>query len=102
MAAVSSDPDTLYVEYTGSGTNNITSTFAANEVVTGGSGSSKTATTASSSHSGKGSKADISEGVYFISGSMVYVGAQTLILDKYTNEKIASHTLEFIRQLLSI
>jgi len=86
VAAVGSDPDTLYVEYTGSGTNKTTSVFAAGEVVTGGSGSSKTATTVSSSHTGKGSKADISEGIYFISGTMAYVAAQTLILDKYTNE----------------
>ncbi len=86
VAAVGDDPDTLYVEYTGSGTNNTTSLFDGGEVVTGGSGASKTATTASSSHTGIGSKADISEGVYFISGSMVYVAAQTLILDKYTNE----------------
>ena len=86
VAAESSDPDTLYIEYTGSGTNNTTSLFAANEVVSGGSGGSKTATTASSGHSGKGSRASIEEGVYFISGTMVYVAAQSLVLDKYTNE----------------
>ncbi len=34
---------------------------------------------------GKGSIASISEGVYFISGSYVYVGTSDVILDKYSN-----------------
>ena len=86
VAATGSDPDTLYIEYTNSGTNNATSLFSAGEVITGAVGQNKTATLAGSSHTGKGSKADIAEGVYFISGSMVYVAPQELILDKYSNE----------------
>ena len=64
------------------GTNNATSLFVNGESITNGS---KTATLASSSATGKGSRVSIEEGVYFISGTMAYVASQSLILDKYTN-----------------
>ena len=38
-----------------------------------------------STPTGQGSAVNIEEGVYFISGTFVYVPAGTLILDKYTN-----------------
>mgnify|MGYP001359023826 CR=1 FL=1 len=82
VAATGSDPDTLYIEYNGSGTANATKLFANGESITNGS---KTATLASSSATGKGSRVSIEEGAYFISGTMVYVAPASLILDKYTN-----------------
>jgi len=82
IAASGSDPDTLYIKYNNAGTNNATSLFVNGESITNGS---KTATLASSSATGKGSRVSIEEGVYFISGTMAYVSSQSLILDKYTN-----------------
>ena len=92
VTAVGDDPDTLYIEYNTSGTANATKLFVQNESITGGSGGNKAATIEATGDTeahydaiGKGSKVDISEGVYFISGTMVYVAGQELILDKYTN-----------------
>ena len=100
IAAGSGDPATLYVKYTGSGTNNVTSTFAAGEVLSsnastvryamvGGNAnpnnSSPAVASSISTPIGLGSAVNIEEGVYFISGTFVYVPAGSLILDKYTN-----------------
>ena len=82
IAAVGSDPDTLYVKYNNSGTNNTTKLFSNGETISNGS---KSATLASSAATGKGSRVSIEEGVYFISGTMAYVAGASLILDKYTN-----------------
>ena len=86
VTATGGDPDTLYIEYNTSGTANATKLFVRNESILGGTAGNKEGeiqdiTTAV----GNGSKVDISEGVYFISGTMVYVAGQTLLLDKYTN-----------------
>ena len=91
IAASGSDPATLYVKYTNSGTNNTTTTLTAGEELSsdattvrygkvgGGSGSSISTPT------GFGSSINIEEGVYFIAGTFAYVPAGSLILDKYTN-----------------
>ena len=91
IAASGSDPATLYVKYTNSGTNNTTTAFSAGEELSsnattvrygkvgGGSGSSISTPT------GFGSSINIEEGVYFIAGTFAYVPAGSLILDKYTN-----------------
>ena len=98
IAAGDGDPATLYVKYTNSGTDNETSVFVAGEelssngspikyaMVGGGSNvdGSNTASTISTPI-GLGSAVNIEEGVYFISGTFVYVPAGSLILDKYTN-----------------
>src|SRR5210317_1355060 len=98
VAAGDGDPATLYVKYTNSGTDNETSVFVAGEelssngstvryaMVGGGSNvdGSNTASTISTPI-GQGSAVNIEEGVYFISGTFVYVPAGSLILDKYTN-----------------
>ena len=75
IAATGSDPDTLYIKYNNSGTYNATSLFVNGESITNGS---KTATLASSSATGKGSRVSIEEGIYFISGTMAYVAPQSL------------------------
>ncbi len=82
------DPITLYVKYTNSGTDEETQTFEADEVIstTLGSGATKSATIAAQSTTpiGAGSEASITEGVYFISGNFVHVAAESLILEKYS------------------
>src|SRR6056300_886484 len=98
VAAESSDPATLYVKYTNSGTDNETSVFVAGEelssngstvryAMVGGGTNIDGSNTASSISTpiGQGSAVNIEEGVYFISGTFVYVPASSLILDKYTN-----------------
>ena len=87
VAAAGSDPNTLYVKYTNSGTNNTTQTFAAEEEFSSNGSPvryGKLKNTASTP-TGKGSSVNIEEGVYFISGTFVFVPAGSLILDKYTN-----------------
>ena len=93
--------NTLYLKYTGSGTNNITKTFVAGEefsatnsngdtikgVVGGGDTDKQTSGTQASTITapvGIGSRVNIEEGVYFIKGNFVFVAAQSLILEHYS------------------
>ena len=91
VTAEGSDADTLYIKYTNSGTDNVTNTFTAGEVISSNADTVQTATIGGGSGSsvlnpiGQGSAVDIEEGVYFIAGNMVHVPQETLILDKYTN-----------------
>ena len=86
IAATGSDPDTLYVEYTGSGTNNATTVLQAGEAIsaTVAGSATKNATIAASGTTpiGKGTGDQIDEGVYFLAGSMVYVAKQSILLSK--------------------
>ena len=82
-----SDPNTLYIKYTNTGgAARTTSTFAAGEEF-----SSSGATTfygqvqSTGTPTGVGSSVNIEEGVYFVSGTFIYVPKASLILDKYTN-----------------
>ena len=93
------NPNTIYVKYQGSGgTDKSVERFAAGEVIVtdgepirygmvGGGINVDGANTASAINTpiGVGSAIHVREGVYFISGCFVYVPAETLILDKYTN-----------------
>ena len=91
IAESSGDPITLYVKYTNSGTSTTTSVFPAGESFTSSADVAKSATVGGAAGSsiadptGVGSAVSITEGVYFISGNMVHVPSETLILDKYTN-----------------
>ena len=90
IAATGSDPNTLYVKYLKAGGANNSRTvekFAADEVFSNDAGTAIFGKVGASSITpiGKGSQANIEEGAYFIAGTFVYVAAQTLILDKYTN-----------------
>ena len=80
-----SNPATLYVKYTNSGTNNATSVFANGEELSSNGSPVRYAKAISSAATGLGSTINIEEGVYFISGTFAYVPAGSLILDKYTN-----------------
>lgn len=85
VAAAGSDPATLYIRYTNSGTNNTTSVFANGEEIRSNGTPVRFGKAVSSSSTGLGSSVNIEEGVYFIAGTFVYVPAGSLILDKYTN-----------------
>ena len=77
------DPDTLYVKYNRTGTNNSDISFTAGETITSDALGTPTAVVAST-HTG--SAAAIESGVYYINGFMVQVDSSTLVLDKYTNQ----------------
>ena len=68
------------VELTFTGTNKV---FSNGETISNSAG--KSASVASSNATGFGSSIFIEEGVYFISGTFVFVPEGSLILDKYTN-----------------
>ena len=91
VAATSTDPITLYVKYTKTGTNNTSTTFSDGENISsdGAVGSysadAASATTKASDATATGSSCNIQAGVYFIRGHFVQVAAERLILDKYTN-----------------
>ncbi|RPG97288.1 MAG: DUF4815 domain-containing protein [Candidatus Pelagibacter sp. TMED165] len=76
------DPDTLYVKYNKTGTNNTAAVFTDGETITSSASGSPTAvvdTTAT------GSAANVKAGVYYINGFFVQNDDETLVLDKYTN-----------------
>ena len=86
LPVVGSDPITLFIKYTSSGTNKTTKTFAQNEVVVSGAATPRSAQINNVSGSvGFGSAVTIQPGVYYINGTFAYVLSQTLVLDKYTN-----------------
>ena len=82
-----SDPNTLYIKYTNTGgAARTTSTFAAGEEFSSsGSTTFYGQVQSTGTPTGVGSSANIEEGVYFISGTFIYVPKASLILDKYTN-----------------
>ncbi|MDG1314760.1 MAG: DUF4815 domain-containing protein, partial [Flavobacteriaceae bacterium] len=76
------DPDTLFVKYRNSGTDNASNVFTDGETLTSGHSS---ASTAVCSTTAQGAAVKIEAGTYYINGFFVGVTEQTLILDKYTN-----------------
>ena len=81
------DPDTLFVKYNKTGTNNTSTAFTDGETLTATATISGTPTTISCvvDTTATGSAAEIQQGVYYINGFQVQVLNQVLILDKYTN-----------------
>ena len=89
--ATTDDPDTLFIKYIYTGTDNTTTTFADAEDIESdaninalGAGNAS-ATTAATTASITGSAATVQEGIFFVRGSFVQALEQTLVLDKYTN-----------------
>ena len=81
-----SDPITLFVKYTGSGTDKVTKTFAQNEVVVSNASTPRSAQIENTAGSvGFGSAVNIQPGIYYVNGTFAFVLSQTLVLDKYTN-----------------
>ena len=86
VATDGTDPDTLYVKYNKTGTNNTSLVFTNTETIQARTvGSATVLATAVVSSTATGSAANIASGVYYINGFHVSVSSQTLILDKYTN-----------------
>ena len=77
------DPDTIFVKYRNSGTDNVSNRFTDGETLTSTASSGETAVVDTCV---QGSAAHIKEGTYYINGFFVGVTAQTLILEKYSNE----------------
>ena len=89
--ATTDDPDTLFIKYIYTGTDNTTTTFADAEDIESdaninalGAGNAS-ATTAATTAAITGSAATVQEGIFFVRGSFVQALEQTLVLDKYTN-----------------
>jgi hypothetical protein len=85
--AESGDPSTIYVKYTGSGTDKTTSVFADGELLSFAYGVNSTATlqAAATSATGKGVAYSIAAGVIFCKNHFVYFGDETLIVSKYSD-----------------
>ena len=87
-----SNPNTLYISYESKGGNDRdVGTFVGDEEIisdantVSGNVQYGELVANSDTPTGQGSIANIEQGVYFIAGTFVYVEAQSLILDKYTN-----------------
>jgi hypothetical protein len=86
VATDGTDPDTLYIKYNKTGTNNTSFAFTSGETIQARTiGSTTVLATAVVNSTATGAAASIAEGVYYINGFHVSVSEQTLILDKYTN-----------------
>ena len=87
FATDGTDPNTIFVKYINSGSNNATSRFSNGETITATVSISGVNTSIScnvtSSHTG--SATQIEAGVFYTRGFFVQNEAQTLLLDKYTN-----------------
>ena len=81
------DPNTLFVKYTNSGSNNTTTRFADSENITAtiSIGGVNTSITCAVNTTATGSAAQVEAGIFYTRGFFVQNTAQTLILDKYTN-----------------
>ena len=82
VATDGTDPDTLFVKYRNSGTDNVSQKFTDGETLTSGQTDASTAIVSTCTI---GSAVHIDAGVYYINGFFVNVDQQTLVLDKYTN-----------------
>lgn len=84
--STTTDSPTIYIKYIQSGTDNVTQTFADNEIITTEDApTARGFTSVLSESTGIGSAAQIERGVYYINGFFMLVEPQTLLLDKYTN-----------------
>ncbi|NDB60461.1 DUF4815 domain-containing protein, partial [bacterium] len=86
VATDGTDPDTLFVKYSSTGTNNTSVSFTNGETINATTSDNPTIlATAVVNSTATGSAASIADGSYYINGFHVSVVAQTIILDKYTN-----------------
>ena len=91
----------IFVEYTNSGANNTTSTFANNEtlIVRNSSDSSfvVAANTITTGATGKGFRASVSDGIVYHKGNFIRVTPQSVIVDKFStnpNKRLGFETAE--------
>ena len=78
-----SDPDTLYVKYNKTGSNNTSFVFSDGETITG-TNSDSVSLSAVVQTTATGSAATVKQGVYYINGFFVQCYDEILVLDKYT------------------
>ena len=85
------DPITLFVKYLDSGTDKVTKTFAAEEVIASDGSPNRLATIQAASETpvGFGAAALIQPGIYYVNGTFAYVTSQVLVLSKYTTSPSA-------------
>ena len=89
--ATTDDPDTLFIKYTQTGTDNATIPFqdAENISSSGAVGSFSadvaSATTAETSAAVTGFSVSVQEGIFFVRGNFVRAATQTLVLEKYSS-----------------
>ena len=83
VATDGTDPDTLFVKYRTSGTDNVSDKFTDGETVTSGQTAASTAVVSTCV---TGSAVHIDSGTYYINGFFVNVDQQTLVLEKYSRE----------------
>ena len=86
--ATSTEPPTIYVRYTGSGTDKLTTAFNDGELLSFTYGTASTATlqAAASAATGKGVAFSIASGVIFTRGAFVYFEDETIIISKYSDK----------------
>ncbi len=84
------DPDTLYIRYTKSGTDNVKTVFDDGETITSDASGTPTAVVATTHI---GSAAQVQAGTYYVDGFFVRNTTETIVLDKYTNT--ASYRIGF-------
>ena len=86
IATDGTDPDTLFVKYSSTGTNNTSVSFTNGETINATASDNPTIlATAVVNSTAIGSAASIANGSYYINGFHISVVAQTIILDKYTS-----------------
>ena len=83
VATDGTDPDTLFVKYRNSGTNNDSEKFTDGETITSGQTAGSTAVVSTCT---VGSAVYIDAGTYYINGFFVNVDSQSLVLEKYSNQ----------------
>ena len=84
VATDGTDPDTIFVKYSKTGSNNTADVFTDGETLTG-TNSDSVSLSCVVDTTATGSAAGVQAGVYYINGFFVQVDTETLILDKYTN-----------------
>lgn len=83
------DPPTIFVKYLNSGTDNNTSAFAANEILTTDDGTTSVQVTTAAA-TGTSCAFSIQSGIIFVRGVFAYFDTQSIIVSKYNNVPSAS------------
>jgi len=100
-AAAGSDPDTIYIQYTTSGSAGA-KLFIADEVLAITGGVAATIGAAATTPIGKASTYDILPGIYFVNGNFVHSGAQTVVVGKYSNVPTIKVVLAITEAVITI
>lgn len=87
LAPADGDPLTLFVKYTSTGTDTVTKVFDPEEVLQSDNGTPLFVKVqdAGSTPQGKSTRVAVDEGAFFISGTFVYVPADSLVVSKYAS-----------------